>query len=178
MRKLVLVLLAVLAAVSVSAQTLDKPTRISVFGSNPFYWSEGNGMGAGYGVAIERRFSNAWSGELAVGSETHRVQLGFFNPTRYELRTHPIDVVARYSFAGAHLRWRSYVGAGARYVAAPEEPPNREYDNELSPQVSAGVEFNSEGSFSLRFDLKQLVQEDSSDFDEWLKFSIACGWRF
>jgi hypothetical protein len=178
MRKFVLVLLVVLGAVSVSAQSLDKPTRISVFVSNPSSWSEGSGLGAGYGVAIERRFSRVWSGELAVGSEQHKVQPFFFNPTTYELRTHPIDLLARYSFAGTHLRWRPYVGAGARYVAAPEEPPSEEYENELTPQVTAGVEFNAEGSLSLRFDVKQLVSEDAADFDEWFKVSIGLGWRF
>jgi hypothetical protein len=30
----------------------------------------------------------------------------------------------------------------------------------------------------LRFDLKQLVRNDASDFDEWLKMSIGAGWRF
>ena len=104
MRKFVLVLLAILAAASASAQTLDQPTRISVFVSNPSSWSEGSGLGAGYGVAIERRFSKAWSAELAVGSERHKVQPSFFNPTTYTLRTHPIDLLARYSFAGTHLR--------------------------------------------------------------------------
>jgi outer membrane protein W len=177
MRKLVLVLV-VLVAVSASAQTLDKPTRISVFVSNPSSWSEGSGLGAGYGMAIERRFSKAWSGELAVGSEQHRVQPSFFNPTTYELRTHPVDLLARYSFAGTHLRWRPYICAGARYVAAPEEPPNEEYENELTPQVTAGVEFNAAGSLSVRFDVKQLVRDNASDFDEWFKVSIGVGWRF
>jgi outer membrane protein W len=178
MRKFVLVFLVILAAVSASAQTLDKPTRISVFVSNPSSWSEGSGLGAGYGVAIERRFSRVWSGELAVGSEQHRVQPSFFDPTTYELRTHPIDLVARYTFPGGHLRWRPYIGAGARYVAAPDEPPGQEYENELSPQVTGGVEFNGGQSWSVRFDLKQLIRENASDFDEWLKVSIGLGWRF
>jgi outer membrane protein W len=177
MRKFVLVLLAVLFAVSVSAQSLDKPTRISVF-VNPSSWSEGSGLGAGYGVSIERRFSRAWSGELAVGSEEHEVQPFFFNPTTYTLRTHPIDLVARYTFAGGHLRWRPYIGAGARYVAAPDEPPNQHYEHELTPEVTGGVEFNGGESWSLRFDLKQLVRNDTSDFDDWLKGSISAGWRF
>lgn len=177
MRKFVLVFLAFLAAVSASAQSLDKPTRISVFVSNPSAWSEGTG-GAGYGVAVERRFSRAWSAEFAVAAEEHEVQPFFFNPTTYKLRTHPIDLVARYTFPGGHLRWRPYIGVGARYVAAPDEPPTLNYENELSPEVTGGVEFNGGESWSVRFDLKQLVRNDASDFDEWLKISIGVGWRF
>ena len=182
MRKLVLVLLAGLLAVSASAQTLDKPNRVSVFVTNPGVgWSDSNGTAwdAGYGLAIERRFSRRWSAELAISAEQHEVQpYGFFNPTRFELRTYPIDAVARYSFIGVHTRWRPYVGAGARYVAAPDEPPNVEYENQFSPQVAAGVEFNGGESWSLMFGVKQLVRDQTDDFDEWFKVSIGAGWRF
>ncbi|HEV7240984.1 MAG TPA: OmpW family outer membrane protein [Thermoanaerobaculia bacterium] len=182
MRKSVLVLLALLLAVSASAQTLDKPTRISFFISNlAFGWSEGNGsaIDAGVGVALERRFSRAWSAELAVATETHETQpYGFFNPARFDLRTYPIDAVVRYSFLDVHTQWRPYVGAGARYVTAPDEPPNIEYDNQLTPQIAAGVEFNGSESWSLQFGAKQLIHEQSSVFDESFKLSIGVGWRF
>ena len=176
MRKFVPVLLMTLAAVSAFGQSLDKPTRISVFVSNPTGWNEGTG--AGYGVAVERRFSRMWSAELAVASEKHDVQPFFFNPTTYELSTTPIDLVGRYSFQVRHLRWRPYIGAGARYVAAPDEPPNQEYENELTPEVTGGVEYNGGESWSVRFDLKQLISESLPDYDEWIKGSIAVGWRF
>jgi outer membrane protein W len=178
MHKFVLVLLAVLFAASAFGQSLDKPTRISVFVSNPWSWSQDDGLGAGYGVAIERRFSRSWSGELTVANEQHDVQPFFFNTTTYRLRTHPIDLVARYTFSGGHPRWRPYIGAGARYVAAPEEPPNQEYENELTPEVTGGVEYNGGEAWSVRFDLKQVVRDSLPDFDEWIKGSIAVGWRF
>jgi outer membrane protein W len=175
MRKLVLVFLAILVAVSAAGQSLDKPT---VFVSNPTGWNEGSANGAGYGVAVERRFSRMWSVELAVASEKHEVQPFFFNPTTYELSTNPIDLVGRYSFQVRHPRWRPYIGAGARYVAAPDEPPNQEYENELTPEVTGGVEFNGGQSWSVRFDLKQLISESLPDYDEWIKGTVAVGWRF
>ncbi|MGZ5440430.1 MAG: outer membrane beta-barrel protein [Thermoanaerobaculia bacterium] len=181
MRKIVLVLLAVVLAVSASAQTLDKPTRLSFFVSNlALGWSEGDGstFDAGVGVAVERRFSRRWSAELAVSTEKHETRPYLFNPTRYELRTYPIDAVVRYSFLDLHTQWRPYVGAGARYVAAPNAPPGIEYENQLSPEITAGVEFNGGESWSLQAGAKQLIRDQSTVFDDWFKISIGVGWRF
>lgn len=182
MRKLVLVLLVLLLAVSASAQSLDKPNRISVFMTNPGVgWSDRNGTAwdAGYGVALERRFSRVWSAELSVAAEKHETQpYGFFNPTTFELSTYPIDALVRYSFTSVHTRWRPYVGAGARYVAAPDEPPGVEYENQLTPEVAGGVEFNGGESWSLTFNVKQLIEEQSSEFDGMFKVSLGVGWRF
>jgi outer membrane protein W len=182
MRKIVLVLLAVLLTVSASAQTLDKPTRVSFFVSNlGFGWSEGNGSSfdAGVGVALERRFSPRWSAELALAREEHETQpYGFFNPATFELRTYPIDAVVRYSFLDVNTPWRPYVGAGARYVAAPDEPPNIEYENQLTPEVTAGVEFNGGASWSLYAGARQLIHDQTPVFDDSFKIAIGFGWRF
>ena len=97
MRKLVPVLL--LLAVSASAQSVDKPTRISVFMSNPGVgWSSSNGSAweAGYGVALERRFSRKWSAELALATEQHETRPYLFNDATFELRTYPVDALVRY----------------------------------------------------------------------------------
>ena len=180
MRKIVLVL-PLLLAVSASAQTLDKPTRLSFFVSNlALGWSEGNGstFDAGLGVAIERRFSRRWSGELAVSTEKHEIQPRLFDPTTYDLRTYPVDAVLRYSFLDVRTEWRPYAGAGLRYVAAPDAPPGIAYENQLSPEITAGVEFNGGESWSLHAGAKQLIREDSSAFDDWFKISLGVGWRF
>ena len=182
MRKFVPVLLTLLA-VSASAQTLDKPTRVSFFLSNfALGWSEGGGsfLDSGVGIALERRFSRRWSAELAVSREEHDVQPSFFNPAVYELRTYPVDAVVRYSFLDVHTQWRPYVGAGVRYVGAPDEPPGIliEYDNQVSPEIVAGVEFNGGESWSLHAGARQLVREHEPDFDDWFKISIGVGWRF
>ena len=185
MRKLMPVLLLVLgvfASAPALAQTLDKPTRISLFVNNlAIGWSEGSGgmFDAGVGVALERRFSRRWSAELAVATEEHETQpYGFFNDTRFDLRTYPVDAVVRYSFLDVHTQWRPYVGAGVRYVGAPEEPPNIDYDDLLTPQVTAGVEYNGGESWSLQAGVKQLVREFDADFDTWLKVQVGVGWRF
>ena len=181
MRKLVLVLLTLLAA-SASAQTLDKPTRVSVFLSNfAFGYSEGGGsfFDNGVGVALERRFSRRWSAELAIATEQHEVQPSFFNPAVYELRTYPIDAVVRYSFLDVHTQWRPFVGAGARYVAAPDEPVQFvEYENELMPEITAGVEYNFGESLSLLAGVKHAIANDTPVYDDSFKVQIGVGWRF
>jgi outer membrane protein W len=179
MRKLVPGLLAVLLAVSASAQSLDRPTRLSVFVSNlELSFSEGSGSNASvsYGVALERRLSRAWSAELAVSIEDHETQPYFLNPTIIDVRTYPIDAVVRYTFPNVRTRWRPYVGAGARYVAAPEEPFNVQYENTLSPEIAAGVDFKE--AWSLRFDGRQLLTNDAPEYDDSFKISVGVGWRF
>ncbi len=179
MRKLVLVLLAVLVAVPASAQTLDKPTRVSFFVSNlAFGWSEGSGsfFESGFGVALERRFSRRWSAEVSVATEEHDIQPSFFNPTVYHVRTYPIDAVVRYSFLDVHTQWRPYVGGGVRYVSAPEDVPF-EYEDQLSPEIAAGVEFNGGESWSLTAGAKHAIG-DEKIYDHAFKIAIGFGWRF
>lgn len=179
MRKLVLVLLALLLAVSASAQTLDKPTRVSFFVNNlGFGWSEGSGsfFEAGFGVALERRFTRRWSAELSVGTETHELQPFLFNPTVYDVRTYPVDAVVRYSFLDVHTQWRPYVGAGVRYVAAPDDVPI-DYGDQLSPEIAAGVEFNGGESWSLQAGVKHALGDDKV-YDDAIKIAIGVGWRF
>jgi len=177
MRKFVLVLLL---AVPAFAQSLDKPRRITFFVSNPAIgWSEGGGgfADAGYGIAAEYRFAKVWSGELAVATEQHEDQL-LFSGTIYKLRTYPVDVVVRRSFL-TQTRWRPYLGAGVRYVSAPHGGPTfRDYRNRTSAQIAGGVEFNAAESWSLTFDVKQLIRNDDVVYDEFFKVSLGVGWRF
>lgn len=168
MHKSVLMLLTLLAA-SASAQTLDRPNRVSLFLSNvAFGWSEGGGsfLDAGYGVAYERRFSRAWSAELAVSVQEVD-----------DTRTHPVDALARWSFPNVRTRWRPYVGAGVRFLESPQEPRNVTYEELLLPEVAAGVDFNPAESWSLRFDVKQ-VFGDVPEYDDAFKVSAGIGWRF
>jgi outer membrane protein W len=178
MRKLVPVLL--LLAVSASAQTIDKPTRVSFFVTNPGLGNDGDGgvLDGGVGLALEHRFSRKWSAAIDVAREVHDYQPRFFDPTTIEFRTYPVDVLARYSFQSAHTRWRPYMGAGVRYVSAPDAPSGAKYDDEVWPELAGGVELNAAESWSLLFEAKGLVVNDIPEYDELLKVSIGFGWRF
>ena len=180
MRKFVLVLLMVLA-VSASAQTVDKPTRVSLFLTNPgFGWSEGGGgfFDAGVGVALEHRFTSRWSVEVEVAREEHDHQPSIFDPMVIEFRTYPIDAFVRYSFQSSHVRWRPFIGVGARYVSAPGEPQGADYDSQLSPEIGAGVEWEAGDSWSVVLDAKALTRNDVPNWDELIKISAGIGWRF
>jgi outer membrane protein W len=179
MRKTVLVLLGLLA-VSASAQTPEKATRVSFFLTNPgFGWSEGGGSNfdAGFGLALEQRFTPQWSAELEVAREVHDYQPSFFDPRTIEFRTYPVDVFVRYSFEN-NTRWRPFLGAGARYVTAPDEPSGADYDSELSPEIGGGVEWEAGESLSIVFDAKALAKNEVPHWDEVFKVSVGVGWRF
>jgi outer membrane protein W len=160
-------------AVTVSAQTVDKPTHRSS-SRIPLRLSEGNGavFDAGVGVALEHRFTPRWSMELEAAREVHDYQPSFFDPTVIEFLTYPVDGFVRYSIQTTNVRWRPFLGAGARYVSAPNEPAGAQYDSELSPEIGAG------DSLSIVFDAKALAQNDVPHWDELLKVSVGVGWRF
>src|SRR4051794_6710230 len=149
MRKLMLAV--VLLAVPAFGQSIDKPTRVSVFINPGWGWGAGAGTAAdaGFGLALEHRFSRLFSGEISVATERHEVQPYFLNSKTFNLRTYPIDAIARYTFQSVHTRWRPYVGLGVRYVGAPEEPPFVQYSDEINGEVVGGVEFNAAESWSL-----------------------------
>ena len=179
MRKIALAVLVVLLPLSALAQSPDRPRRVSVFISNlEFGWSEGNGSegNAGFGIAAEYRFTPRWSTELSVAREEHHSAALLLD--EFDLRSYPVDLVARYHFLGVHTRWRPYAGLGARYVAAPDAPDDVHYENRLSAEANGGVDFNINQAWSLRFDVKRLLRTDDSAFDEETTVSIGAGWRF
>jgi outer membrane protein W len=176
MRKIVLVLL--LLAVSASAQVPDQPTRVSLFLTNPGFTGSGAPFDAGIGLALERRFSPHWSVQLEAAREQHEYQPSIFRPDLIEFQTYPIDAFVRYSFVSTHVRWRPYIGVGARYVSAPDEPRGANYDTQLSPQIAGGVEWAGGESWSLMADAKVLTRTDVPHSDELLKVSVGVGWRF
>jgi outer membrane protein W len=170
MRKSLLVSFVLLLAVPASAQSLDRPNRVSLFLSNVSGGASEEGgsfFDAGYGLAYERRFTRTWSVELAA---TVQKQAG--------ATTYPFDVAARYTFPGVHTRWRPYAGAGVRFVAAPgPEPRGETYDNQIAPEVVAGVDFNAAEAWSLRFDVKHTFGNTYA-YDDPFKLSLGVGWRF
>ena len=175
MRKIVVVLLGLLA-VSASAQTPEKNTRVSFFLTNPG-WNTGGMFDGGIGLALEHRFTPQWSAELEVARELHEHQPSFFDPRTIEFRTYPADFFVRYSFEN-NTRWRPFLGGGVRYVTAPDEPAGADYDSELSPEFGGGVEWELGESVSIVFDGKVLVNSDIPHWDELFKVSVGAGWRF
>jgi hypothetical protein len=146
-------LLVLLLSIPAAAQA----NRISVFGSN----------GDGYGVAYERRLSRSWSLELASTLQNQA-----------DAETYPFDLIAHYNFPNLQGRWRPYAGIGARYVAAPGNEPRGEiYDNQIAPEVAAGINFIASEHFDVHAEAKHTLG-NTYRYDDPGKITLGIGWRF
>ena len=135
-----------------------------------------------YGAAFESALTPHFSAQVSVGSEHHSSysyvvdETGFVNQvTPVRFRTYPIDLTARYRFVN-DTRWKPYIGAGARYVAAPRVDSMFGYTNRWSPEVVGGVVFQLK-HLGIVADGKVLTG-DHEYYDSSFKTSIGLSWRF
>jgi outer membrane protein W len=181
------VVVAVLFALPGAAQQQNSgPVRLSVFVSNVGYTesdSAGSNLTGAVGAALEYRVTPQWSAALSV---TAQESTRHFDPpppdvfntvwiSRMDVRSYPVDLVAQYHIAN-RSKWQPYVGAGARWVSGPSAP--EKFDNRLSAQAAAGVDWNFASAWSMRIDAKRLLRTDAAFYDELTKVSIGMGWRF
>lgn len=135
-----------------------------------------------YAAAFETSLTPRFSAQLSLGSEHHRSyayvvdETGYINPVPpVSFRTYPIDLTARYRFTN-ETRWKPYLGAGARYVAAPHVDSMFGYSNRWSPEIVGGVVFQLR-HFGIVFDGKALLG-DHEHYDSAFKTSLGLNWRF
>ncbi len=181
------VVVAVLFALPGAAQQQNGgPVRLSVFVSNVGYTesdSTGSNFNGSVGAALEYRFAPQWSAALSVSADENT---RFFEPpppevfglswvSRMDVRSYPVDFITQYHIAN-RSKWQPYVGAGARFVSGPSAP--EKFDNRLSAQVAAGVDWNFASAWSVRFDAKRLLRTDEVFYDDLTKVSVGVGWRF
>jgi outer membrane protein W len=135
-----------------------------------------------YGAAFESSFTPRFSAQIAIGSEQHRSfpyvvdETGYINqvkPVRF--RTYPIDVTGRFRFVN-DTRWKPYIGAGARYVAAPHVDSMFGYTNRWTPELVGGVVYQLR-HFGIVADGKLLLG-DHEYYDSAFKTSFGLNWRF
>ena len=160
---------------------LDKPNRISVFVTNPGVgWSEGSGAAWDGGSAWRSSGASRAHGPRSSPwpREQHECSRTVLQSDAFELRTYPIDAVVRYSFPTC-TRAGGRISARAR-ATSPRPTSRRTWSTRTSSRRKspAGVEFNGGESWSLTFDVKQLIRDQTPDFDEWFKVSLGVGWRF
>lgn len=186
---LLLLLFAVSAVAQERTEGLQKGNlRVFAFGSNLSYTEsdavEANWRG-GYGLGLEYQLNERWSAELSVSREqagTWTVGMigpdGVFQARNYKITAHPIDVVGQYHFF-TKSAWKPFVGIGARYVDSkgPGFPYQIE-NTQLAPQITGGVYYNFTKNLGLRLDVKRLLANGSSYFDDERKVSVGLGWKF
>lgn len=207
MRKTLLaVAVAVLSTTALFADDLHPGSNnISAYLSDLGFTSSsttGDNWSGGAGVALEHAWTNRITTVLSLGAERHRLFNTHFVPVNSQgpvpvssysdEYTYPIDLMARYHFNNTS-RWTPYVGAGGRFVKAPDavEPQYvidtnglyrvvgaRRLENRVSPEINAGVIFHITPRVGLQIDGKRLVRGDSVGFDPLNKVSIGVSWRF
>lgn len=184
-----LLLFAVRAVAQEKAEDLQKGTfRVFAFGSNFGYTESdlaGSNWHGGYGLGVEYRLSDRWAAELSVAREESPTwSYGLVGPDgqlqvqRFQLVSHPVDVVGQYHFF-TRSAWKPFVGIGARYVDT--TGPGRPYaveESRISPQISGGFYYHFTPRLGLRVDMKRLLRSDSAYFDDTRKVSIGLGWKF
>jgi outer membrane protein W len=175
------VIVLILVAPAVFAQ---RENNFSVF-LNQFGLQESN-QGrhwyTSYGAAFESSFTPRFSAQISIGAERHSSfpyvvdETGYINQvTPVKFRTYPIDLTARYRFVN-ETRWKPYIGAGARYVAAPHVDSMFGYTNRVTPELVGGVVFQLR-HLGIVADGKVLLG-DHEYYDSVFKTSLGLNWRF
>ncbi len=171
-----------LGAVAAFAQESGE-TRGSVYLSDFTLSSYGHGLRleeGGGGVSVMHFFKPAFSTEFSVGVERqHYLQpIVYYTPTpqppylfyrRTTFTSYPVDAVAQYHFLNS-TRWTPYLGLGVHYANGP-------HSFDIDPQIAGGVLFRITPTFALRFDARQLLGNNSQDWNPAFKPFVGVSWR-
>ena len=135
-----------------------------------------------YAAGFESSLTPHFSAQVSVGSEQHSSygyvvdETGFINQVPpVTFRTYPIDLTGRFRFVN-DTRWKPYIGAGARYVAAPKVDSMFGYTNRWTPELTGGVVFQLR-HLGIVADGKVLLG-DHEYYDSAFKTSFGLSWRF
>ena len=157
---------------------------VSIFVSNFGVGSDVNGRRwyTDYGAGFEAVFTPRFSVQAAVTSERHRSypyvvdSSGYINQVDpVSFHTYPIDLTAHYRFIN-DTRWKPFLGAGVRYVAAPAVDSMFGYRSRWTPEAVGGVVFQMR-RIGIVLDGKALLG-DHEYYDSVFKTGIGLNWRF
>ena len=171
MRWLALIAL-LLAPLSLFAQ--DKRNSLYVFIANPEFTSSdsaGTNYSGAFGLALQHKFSERWSGE--VGVSRHRERTGFvrFDPQgnvierqTFHHDTTPVDLAGYYHFLNS-ASWKPYLGLTARY------------SHGTTAGIGGGVLWRLRPAFGIRFDGKVLFG-DREPYVNRFTGAVGVAWSF
>jgi hypothetical protein len=175
----VVVLVHALATVALAQQN-----EVALFISN----LQPDRGGGGYGVSFHRTWTPRFSTGISIAAEEPAVVgcvgsiLTQLTCTEVDLRTYPVDLTGRFHFIN-DTRWKPYIGAGVRYVAAPDVTPEEvqllreSYSDQLNPEIVGGLVFRVTPSFAINAEVKGLFR-NPEDYDSLFKASAGVSWRF
>jgi outer membrane protein W len=178
-------------AVSAFAQQPTRSNAVSVFVSDIGGGRSSNGTSfyADFGVALDHMFSHHVSAEVSVTSERSNSSFTTFSPSGvpttifHSDRLYPVDATVSYHFL-TDSRWKPYIGGGVRYVSGTVSGSGplggyRFTRRSTDPEVSGGITFQFNPRLGLRFDAKQVVNNDHSIItDANFKASVGLSLRF
>ena len=164
----------------------QQKNEFQVFVSNlAVSWTSNDGThgSAGFGLAYNRVITPKFSAQIALTTQHNQTYPYLVNPdgsfrsvNQVGFKTYPIDLTARYTFRN-ETRWLPYLGAGVRYVAAPNVDQAFGYQNHLGAELAGGTEFRFSHAFGLVLDGK-LNFGDHEFYDEPFKASVGLLWKF
>jgi len=217
MRRNVLAAVLLVCTFTASAQELRKGTKqLSVFLTEPSFTessSTGSNVGGGAGIAFSYVFAPRWSAQVSVAAQEHRDVFTRFTTlitgprgivtyvpvTSVEtVRTYPVELLAKYHFENGS-RWTPFLGAGMRYVGAPNVPSSTfgivptpvpgapgvisldngsHFGTRMSAEVAGGVALRLTPSVSLDLEGRRLLRSDGVAYDPVNRAVIGVSWRF
>lgn len=205
-----------LAAAAVHADDLRTGTKqFSFFLTDPSFTetrSQGSNVSGGAGLAFSYVFARQWSAQLSIAAQEHRDVFTRFTPvatpegtvlfaplsTVETVRTFPVELLGKYHFFN-ESRWTPFLGAGVRYVQAPNIPSTFQtfvpepigsaapgtlfvsgprYGTRTSAELAAGVALRITPSLSLDLEARRLLRSDGLPYDPVNRGVIGLSWRF
>ena len=140
-----------------------------------------------YGAAYSYSFTPRFSTDVAISVNPDVVSCtgGILTPercTRFDVRTYPVDVTGRFHFLN-DTRWKPYLGAGVRYVAAPhlsleqQQIAGGRYSDRADAEIVGGLDMLINRSFGASVEVDALFR-NALDYDSALKVAARLSWRF
>jgi hypothetical protein len=216
MKRSLLAAALLLCSLTANADDLRAGTKqLSFFITDPSFTeshSQGSDVSGGAGLAFSYVFAPQWSAQLSVAAQEHRdvftrsVQVVtdpngtvLYAPvtTVENVRTYPIELLGKYHFLN-ESRWTPFLGAGVRYVQAPDVPSQFQfvtpppsgigvptlftggarYGNRTSAEVAGGVALRITPKLSLDLEARRLLRSDGVAYDPVNRGVIGVSWRF
>ena len=143
--------------------------------------STGTSFSGGIGVSWAQRWTPRFTTELSLSAEQSYEEASttiqgpsgpFTTYYKNRVQSYPFDVLAQYHFVNGS-NWTPYVGGGLRYLTTDSTLAN----NRTSVQLNGGVVWQFSPHWGMRFDLKQLLNEDEY-YDRASKGSFGFSWHY
>lgn len=215
MKRILLAAALLSCSLAANADDLRAGTKqFSIFISDPSFTessSRGSDVSGGTGIAFSYALTRQWSAQLSISAQEHRTYVTRFTSlvtlpdggttlvpvtTSEKVNTYPVELLGRYHFTN-ESRWTPFLGAGVRYVGAPDVPPSLPifvpgigntpgttfstgpgYHNRLSGELAGGVSLRITKAVSLDLEARRLLRSEGVNYDPVNRGVIGVSWKW